>query len=155
MDCFAVIKHPLDQFSFSGNVGELDPEGRASLETLMQLIGDMRFLKGTAEGACARYFLLVDLSWVPRLCLSARINCVKLREHLWRYELEGLGESQDLPDDRQIALPFADAVKSAKPVHALKREAAPPCAAQPQLLTAGTSASKPQLQTGERRYRNS
>jgi hypothetical protein len=174
MDNSIVVKHPLDQFSFAGTVGDLGPEGRASLEMLMQLIGDMKFLRGSGAGACARYFLLVDSSWVPKLCVSANINCVKLREHLWQYELGVVGESQDLADDRQIALPFVDAQRDTGEARDLSPESGsqlnPPDRqsrllkgsvmaeverAMSQFVAAVTSASKPHQQFGGTRYRTS
>jgi hypothetical protein len=106
MDDCAIIRHPLDRFSFRGNMGHLDPQGRDSAERLMTMIGDMKFRKDNIEGTCARYFLLIDLSWFPQICFSAQINCAKLREYLWCVERGEEGPLENAVDDVQIALPF-------------------------------------------------
>jgi hypothetical protein len=62
MDALKIIQHPLDRFSFSGNLGDLDRTGRVAVDQLMTMIGDMRFRKDSIWGTCARYFLLIDLS---------------------------------------------------------------------------------------------
>ena len=103
-----IIRHPLDRFSFSGNMRDLDAAGRDSADQRLTMIGDMRFLKGTVRGTCARYFLLIDVSWFPKLCFSAHINCETLRAYLWRCESGQKDEIENTSDDAQTALPFPE-----------------------------------------------
>lgn len=103
MDALKIIQHPLDRFSFSGNLGDLDRTGRVAVDQLMTMIADMRFRKDSIWGTCARYFLLIDLSWFPRLCFSAQLNSEKLRAYLWLCER---GELEDIFDDGQTVMPF-------------------------------------------------
>jgi hypothetical protein len=111
MDPFRVIKHPLDEFSFSGDIGGLNQEGRNALDLIMLMIGDMRFRKGNISSTCARYFLLIDATWVPKLCFFAHINCTKMRDYLWHCELgEGDGLER-LSENSQIALLFPEQEK--------------------------------------------
>jgi hypothetical protein len=51
-----IIRHPLDRFSFSGNMRDLDAAGRDSADQRLTMIGDMRFLK--------------DSVWAPALATS-------------------------------------------------------------------------------------
>ena len=67
------------------------------------MIDDMQFRKDSIWGTCARYFLLIDLSWFPQLCLSAQINSEKLRAYLWLCER---GELEIVFDNAHILLPF-------------------------------------------------
>jgi hypothetical protein len=96
MHAFNVIQHPLNRFSFFGNVGDLNPTERAALDQLMTLINDMQFRRESAWGTWARYFLLIDLSWFPQLCFSSQINHKKLRNHLWLYERGELENAFDV-----------------------------------------------------------
>jgi hypothetical protein len=85
-----IIKHPLEECVSFGNISDLDLRGRDSLDLIMTMIGDLRFRNDRVEGTCARYFLLVDLSVVQHLCVSAHINCDKLRDYARRCDsLEG------------------------------------------------------------------
>ncbi|HKV04992.1 MAG TPA: hypothetical protein VJO53_07790 [Candidatus Acidoferrales bacterium] len=145
MDDQRVIKHPLDRFAFSGTVGALDREGRESLESLMLLIGDMRFRSGTVEGTCARYFLLVDPTWVPKLCYSAHINCAKLREHLSHSEYEQAGASDLVPDVAQSSLPFTDDVAQPRTIPSGARAPRYKASKMSRLMTAAEVVS-PELQ---------
>jgi len=111
MDHSTVIKHPLDAFSFSGGIGELDEDGRNALELIMMLIGDMRFRKGRIEGTCARYFLLIDNSWVPKNCFLARLNCTKMREYLWQCDFAETDGIERHSENSQIALLFPEQEK--------------------------------------------
>jgi len=108
MNQFPVIKHPLDVFSFSGNVGELNEDGRNALDLIMMLISDMRFSKGRIGGTCARYFLLIDNTWVPKNCFLAHLNCTKMREYLWRCEFEETDGPERHSENSQIALLFPE-----------------------------------------------
>jgi len=84
----------------------LDPAGQEAADQLLTMIGDFRFLKDDIRGTCAGYFLLVDLSWFPRLCFLAHINCEKLRDYLWRFERGNRAELQELFGEAQTVLPF-------------------------------------------------
>ena len=101
-----MIRHPLDRFAFNGTIGHLDSRGTEAADQIMTLISDMRFSKDNIRGTCARYFVLVDLSWFPELCFAAHINCVKLREYLWRVERGAGSESENTVEDVQAAFPF-------------------------------------------------
>src|SRR5579863_8519821 len=101
-----IIKHPLEECLSFGNLSDLDLRGRDSLDLIMTMIGDMRFRSDSIQGTCARYFLLIDLSVIQNLCVSAHINCDKLRDYIRRCDsIEG-GESRRVSDDRQTALSF-------------------------------------------------
>ena len=103
MNSSRLIEHPLDRFSLTGSLRDLDCTGRDATEKLMTMIDDMRFRKDSIWGTCARYFLLIDLSWFPQLCLSAQINSEKLRAYLWLCER---GEINHIFDDADTAVPF-------------------------------------------------
>src|SRR3984885_1507278 len=96
MDNPEIIRHPLDRFSFTGNMGNLDAAGRDAAEKLMTMIGDMRFIKDTIWGTVARYFLLIDTSWFPQVCLLAQINSAMLRTYLLRVEKGKEGELENV-----------------------------------------------------------
>jgi hypothetical protein len=106
MDNSKIIRHPLDRFSFTENVGNLDASGRDAAEKLMTMIGDMRFLKDIIWGTCARYFLLIDGSWFPRVCSSAQINSAMLRTYLLRVESGEEGECEPVADATQSIFLF-------------------------------------------------
>jgi hypothetical protein len=72
-------------------------------DKLMTMIDDMQFRKDSIWGTCARYFLLIDLSWFPQLCFSAQINSEKLRAYLWLCER---GEIEHIFDDAETVVPF-------------------------------------------------
>jgi hypothetical protein len=72
----------------------------------MTMIGDMRFRKGKIEGTCAQYFLLVDTLVLQHLCVSAHLNCDKLRDYIRRFDSEESDESRSVADTRQTPLPF-------------------------------------------------
>ena len=103
MNSSRLIEHPLDRFSLTGSLRDLDCTGRDATDKLMTMIDDMRFRKDSIWGTCARYFLLIDLSWFPQLCLSAQINSEKLRAYLWLCER---GEIKDIFDDAGTVVPF-------------------------------------------------
>jgi hypothetical protein len=86
MDYFEIVQHPLDRFSSTGGMGDLDATGRDSADQIMTMIGDLRFAKDNIRGTCARYFLFIDILWFSRLCLSAHVNCAQLRNYLWAVE---------------------------------------------------------------------
>ena len=109
-----IIQHPLDRFSFTGKTESLDRAGREAAEQLLTMIGDFRFLREDIRGTCAAYFLLVDISWFPRLCFLAHINCEKLRAYLWQFEGRDKHELQELFDETQRVLPFL--VKTKQPI---------------------------------------
>jgi hypothetical protein len=113
-DC-KLIQHPLDRFSFTGNMTDLDLAGTNAADQLLTMIGDLRFLKNDFRGMCAGFFLLVDQSWFPRLCFSANVNPEKLREYLWQLEGRKGEECQNTFDDPQMLLPFStEAEESAR-----------------------------------------
>jgi hypothetical protein len=96
-----IIKHPLEECVSFGNISDLDLRGRNSLDLIMTMIGDLRFRNDRIEGTCARYFLLVDLSVIQHLCVSAHINSDKLRDYARRCDsLEGR-EPTNLSDGRR------------------------------------------------------
>ena len=97
------IQHPLDRFSLNGNLEDLDGTGRVATNKLMMMIDDMRFRRDSIWGTCARYFLLIDLSWFPRLCFAAQINSEKLRAYLWLCER---AEIKHIFDDAETVVPF-------------------------------------------------
>src|SRR5579863_836598 len=101
-----IIKHPLEECLSFGNLSDLDLRGRDSLDLIMTMIGDLRFRSDSIQGTCARYFLLIDLSVVRNLCISAHINCDKLRDYIRRCDSTEGGESRPVSDDRQTALSF-------------------------------------------------
>ena len=103
MNSSGLIEHPLDRFSLTGSLRDLDCTGRDATDKLMTMIDDMRFRKDSIWGTCARYFLLIDLSWFPQLCLSAQINSEKLRAYLWLCER---GEIKHIFDDAGTVVPF-------------------------------------------------
>jgi hypothetical protein len=99
-----IIQHPLDRFSFTPGMAELDAKGKDAIDQLMTMMGDLQFRKDSVWGTYARYVLLVDTSLFPWLCFLAQINCEKLRAHLWGCEQ---GENGDPESDlRQAELPF-------------------------------------------------
>jgi hypothetical protein len=102
-----VIKHPLEGCVTFGSIGDLDPQGRDSLDSIMTMIGDMRFRKDTIEGVCARYFLLVDLSVLQNLCAAAHLNFDKLQDYIRRCDCEGVDESTVASRVPQAVFPFA------------------------------------------------
>jgi hypothetical protein len=108
MDNSRIIRHPLDRFSFTGNMGNLDAAGRDAAEKLMTMIGDMRFLKDTIWGTCARYFLLIDTSWFPQVCLFAQINSAMLRTYLLRVEKGEEGELENVAMAAQTDFSFPE-----------------------------------------------
>jgi hypothetical protein len=108
MNTFEIVQHPLDRFSFAGCVGALDAKGRDSADQLLTMIGDMRFCEDNIRATCARYFLLIDICWFPRLCFLANINCEKLREYLWRVEKGEEGELENAANDTQSSFCFAN-----------------------------------------------
>jgi len=85
------------------DMGQLDPGGRESVDQLMTMIGDMRSGVDNIRTTCSTYFLLIDMDWFPRLCLSAHLNCVELREALLCLENGENHEPEGLLDDRQMS----------------------------------------------------
>jgi hypothetical protein len=77
-----LIQHPLDRFSLTGSLRDLDCTGRVAADKLMTMIEDMRF---------------------PRLCFAAQINSEKLRAYLWLCER---GEIEHIFDDAETVVPF-------------------------------------------------
>lgn len=103
MDHFEIIQHPLDRFTLTGSMADLDATGRDSADQLMTMIGDMKFCKGDIRGTCARYFVFIDNAWFCELCLSAHIHSGKLRNYLWCIDN---GVADDTFDDRQGSISF-------------------------------------------------
>jgi hypothetical protein len=101
-----IIHHPLDRFSFTGNMGNLDAAGRDAADKLSTMIGDMRFMKNAISGFCARYFLLIDATWFPQLCFSAQINSAMLRSYLWRAQRGEEAELANAAEAVQIDFSF-------------------------------------------------
>jgi hypothetical protein len=101
-----IIHHPLDRFSFTGDMGNLDTAGRDAADKLTTMIGDMRFMKDSISGFCARYFLLIDATWFPKLCLSAQINSAMLRFYLWRVQSGEVDELANAAEAVQIDFSF-------------------------------------------------
>src|ERR1700722_6092942 len=106
MDNSKLIHHPLDRFSFTENMGNLDAVGRDAADKLMTMIGDMRFIEDTIWGTVARFFLLIDAVWFPQLCFSAQINSAMLRAYLWRVERGEEGELENVAYAAQTVFPF-------------------------------------------------
>jgi hypothetical protein len=99
-----IIQHPLDRFSFSPSMADLDEEGKSAADQLLTMMGDMQFQKDSVWGTYARYVLLVDTSFFPRLCFLAQINGEQLRAHLWSCERGENSASERNLD--QAELPF-------------------------------------------------
>jgi hypothetical protein len=128
-----LIEHPLDRFCFTGSLRDLDCTGRDATDKLMTMIDDMRFRKDSIWGTCARYFLLIDLSWFPHLCLSAQINSEKLRAYLRLCER---GEIKHIFDDAGTVVPFVRTRgQSIGTQHAENSELVPPVAATDRLTS--------------------
>jgi hypothetical protein len=102
-----IIKHPLEECVRFGNICDLDLHGRNSLDLIMTMIGDMQFRSDSINGTCARYFLLVDLSILQNLCVSAHIDCDKLRDHICRCDRVEVDKSNAIYHDRQTGFLFA------------------------------------------------
>lgn len=99
-----IIQHPLDRFSFSPSMADLDADGTNAADQLMTMMGDIQFRKDSVWGTYARYVLLVDTSLFPRLCFLAQINGEQLRAHLWSCERgENAATEKNLD---QAELPF-------------------------------------------------
>jgi hypothetical protein len=114
MNTSEIIHHPLDRFSFTGDMGNLDAAGRDAADKLTTMIGDMRFMKDSISGFCAHYFLLIDATWFPQLCFSAQINGAMLRFYLWRVQR---GEEDELANvSAAVQLDFSFSKDEAKPL---------------------------------------
>jgi len=119
MNTFRVIRHPLDRFSFTGSLGDMDQTGRNATDHLMTMISDMQFRKESFWGICARYFLLIDFTRFPQLCFSAQIDSEKLRAYLWLCER---GEIKYIFDDAETVIPFLRKKQSTGTQHTEKSE---------------------------------
>ena len=72
----------------------------------MTMIGDMQFRSDHIEGTCARYFLFIEPAVIRNLCVSAHINCDKLREYARHADSMGAVEMSAVSDDSQTAFGF-------------------------------------------------
>jgi hypothetical protein len=106
MDPFGLIRHPLDSFSSTGSMTDLDARGMDAADQLMTLIGDLHCCKEDIRGTCARYFCFVDTLWLLHLCDSAHIDFVKLRTYLRDGENEISSELDQALDDAQASFDF-------------------------------------------------
>lgn len=106
-----LIKHPLEECVSSGNLNDLDLKGRTSLDLIMDMISDLRFRRDGIKGICARYFLFINTSVIQGLCVSARIDCDKLREHVRKFDQGEESETKTTLDTAQTAFPFLGMVE--------------------------------------------
>jgi hypothetical protein len=108
MSHFEIIQHPLDMFSLTGSMTDLDARGRDSADQLLTMIGDLQFFKEDVRGTCARYLLFIENEWFCKLCSAARIDSGKLRNYLLCFDMEATDKSQDTCDDPQASFCFPE-----------------------------------------------
>jgi hypothetical protein len=108
MDHFEIIQHPLDKFSITGGMADLDARGRDSADQLLTMMGDMQFCKEDIRGTCARYFLFIENAWFYKLCSAARVDPEKLRNHLLEIDMEVTDKSYNTCDDSQASFFFPE-----------------------------------------------
>jgi hypothetical protein len=101
-----IIQHPLDRFSLTKSMADLDARGRDAVDQLMTMIGDLQFCRHDIRGTCARYFCFIDTVWLSHLCISAHIDCGRLQTHLWGIEHEAATELDSTFDDAQMSFYF-------------------------------------------------
>jgi hypothetical protein len=106
MDRCGIIQHPLDRFSLTETMADLDVKGMDAADQLMTMIGDLRFCRHDIRGTCARYFCFIDTVWLSHLCFSANIDCGRLQTYLRGIDHEGANELDDTFDDAQMSLCF-------------------------------------------------
>jgi len=58
-----IIQHPLDRFSLTKSMADLDARGRDAVDQLMTRIGALQFCRHDIRGTCARYF---GMFWTVR-----------------------------------------------------------------------------------------
>ena len=108
MDHFEIIQHPLDKFSITGSMADLDARGRDSADQLLTMMGDMQFCKEDIRGTCARYFLFIENAWFYKLCSAARIDPDKLRNHLLEIDMGVTDKSYNTCNDSQASFCFPE-----------------------------------------------
>jgi hypothetical protein len=108
MNHFEIIQHPLDKFSLTGSMADLDARGRDSADQLLTMIGDMQFCKEDIRGTFARYFLFIENTWFCKLCFAARIDAGKLRSYLLGIDIEVTDKSHNTCDDSQASFCFPE-----------------------------------------------
>ena len=108
MSHFEIIQHPLDMFSLTGSMADLDARGRDSADQLLTMIGDLQFFKEDIRGTCARYLLFIENEWFCKLCSAARIDSGKLRNYLLCFDMEATDRSQDTCGDPQASFCFPE-----------------------------------------------
>jgi hypothetical protein len=108
MNHFEIIQHPLDMFSLTGSMADLDARGRDSADQLLTMIGDMQFFKEDIRGTCARYLLFIENAWFCKLCSAARIDSGKLRNYLLCIDMEATDKSHNTCDDSQASFCFPE-----------------------------------------------
>jgi hypothetical protein len=106
MGQFEIIQHPLDRFSLTGSMGDLDGGGRDSADQLMTMIGDLQFCRNDIRGTCARYFFFIDRGWFWKLCLAAHIDFGKLHSYLLAIDKEETDKSCNTAGDPQASFCF-------------------------------------------------
>jgi hypothetical protein len=106
MDAFGLIRHPLDRFSLTGSMEDLDARGMEAADHLMTMIGDLRFREEDIRGTCARYFCFIDTVWFSHLCDTAHIDHAKLQTYLRCTENGVAGELDDILNDGQTSFGF-------------------------------------------------
>jgi hypothetical protein len=108
MDSFGLIHHPLDRFSLTGSMADLDARGMDAADQLMTMIGDLHCCNEDIRGTCARYFCFIDTLWLLHLCDSAHLDYVKVRAYLRDTENEAASELDNTVDDAQAAFDFPE-----------------------------------------------
>jgi hypothetical protein len=145
MDNPEIIRHPLDRFSLTENMSNLNESGRDAVDTLMTMIGDMRFMKDTIRGFCARYFLLIDTSWFPQLCLSAQINSAMFRVYLWGIQCGEESELENVAKAVQSTFHFPENEGKSSAINEPSFDTlfASPCTDHPQSVTTSVGPERP------------
>jgi hypothetical protein len=108
MDPWLLIQHPLDRFSLTESMADLDARGRDAVDQLMTMIGDLQFCRHDIRGTCARYFSFIDTVCLSHLCFSAHIDFGRLQTYLWAIEHEAAGELDNTFDDAQMPFCFPE-----------------------------------------------
>lgn len=105
---FEIIQHPLDKFSLTGSMADLDGRRRDSADQLMTMIGDLQVCRNDIRGTCARYFFFIDRAWFWKLCLAAHIDFGKLHSYLLAIDNEETDKSHNTLDDPQASFCFPE-----------------------------------------------
>ena len=113
-----IIQHPLDRFSLTKSMADLDARGRDAADQLMTMIGDLQFCRHDIRGTCARYFCFIDTVWLSHLCFSAHIDYGSLQTYLRGIDHEGASELGNAFEDAQMSFCFLE--NEDEPIGALK-----------------------------------